>query len=174
MFGGRGSEVREKVDLNYYRRLARMYLGDYNGMRESVHAWAAEKKSIEAELSSVPVAISKYGGEPSGGTGELNVVEQQAQNRIELEQRLDEIVLDTKKVQAFMDKIENAVSSLDAETCQIVWEHYVEGIAWNTVGDRIYMDGKSAARRGQRAMNQIATILFGLKAQPYKQVVLIS
>ena len=44
--------MRKRMDFNYYRRLTRMYLGDYNDMKDSVALWESERNGIETELSS--------------------------------------------------------------------------------------------------------------------------
>lgn len=150
-----------------------MYLGDYNDMKDSVALWESERNGIETELSSVPVAISKYGGEPVGGSGELNVVEQQAQERIELEERLAEIDRDVKRVRALMRKIEDAVASFDPETCNLIWDHYVERRRWYDIASAMYLSETSVKQRGYRAIQQLSQLLFGLKAHPYEQVALI-
>lgn len=160
--------------FNDYMRLTRGYLKDYRRMESSVDAWEAERKDILAELSTVPVAISKYGGEPGGGTNELTPVERQAERNGKLETRLSEIEHDVKELRSVMRKIESAVSVLDSETQQLVWEHYVDGIAWYGVADKLYISESCIRQRGHRAVCDIATNLFGLKAKPYEQVVLIA
>lgn len=161
-------------DFNDYMKLTRGYLRDYRKMEARIKAWAQEKADLLRELSDVPIAISRYGGEPGGGSGDMNVVERQADNRIKLESRCKEIDDDTAELKRLMTKIENAVSSLEPETCQLVWEHYVDGIAWYGIADRLYLSSDCVRKRGQRALADIADILFGRKAQPYKPVVLIA
>lgn len=161
-------------DFNYYMRMTRSYLEDYRSMKAQIDVWDSERKNLLIELSSIPVAISKYGGEPGGGTGELNAVERLANDRIEKESRVKEIERDTKTLRSLMSKVENALSVLDGEAEKIVREHYIDGIAWYGIADQLHLTESCIRQRGHRAIRSIAKTVFGLKAHPDYQVVLIS
>ena len=80
-----------QAEYNDYMLLTRRYLKDYKKMQRDIDAWEQQKSDIKAELSDVSVAISRYGGEPGGGSGDMTVVERQAETRGKLEAKLSRI-----------------------------------------------------------------------------------
>ncbi len=162
------------AEFNDYIRLTRGYLKDYNRMRTCIRTWEKEKKEIEYELSSLPMAVSRYGGELGGGSGELSVVERLAQTRIKLTNRLFQIEHDVKELHRVMKKIENAVAALDPETRDIVWSHYVEGKKWYDVADVHYLSYSCASQKGYRAIRVVACMIFGQKAACPERTLLLA
>ncbi len=163
-----------QYEFNDYKRLTRGYLCDYRTWQNALDAWAKEKVDIESELSSVPVAISKYGEEPGGGTGELNVVEREASKRIKLRERSIAIDKDTIELRRVMRNIDTAIHSLGDETREIVCMHYIDGKTWLEVAEAFNYSESAVKQRGYRAVGKISGILFGSKANAVEQVVLIA
>ena len=63
---------------NDYLLLTRGYLKDYKRLMDMRNGWIAEMSDTQRELASVPVAVSKYGDEPGGGSGESSPTERLA------------------------------------------------------------------------------------------------
>lgn len=160
-------------EFNYYKFLVRQYLLDYKTMEAAIAAWARERADLESDLATVPVAVSRYGDEPGGGTGELNVVERQAQMRLQDRERLAEIEQDTKDLSRIMTRVKNAVDSLEAESQTIVWRHYVHGDSWYDIAAAMHYSTTAVKQRGYRAIGCLALIIFGNKAHVHERVALI-
>ena len=163
-----------QYEFNDYKRLTRGYLKDYRLWREAIAAWEQERADIERELSDVPVAISHYGAEPGGGTSELNAVEREASRRIKLGRRVAAIEQDTRELRRVMQKVENAIRSLDAEEERLITLHYIDGRKWYEIADELAYSETSVKQKGYRAIGKIAVLLFGSKAGGYEQVVLFA
>ena len=161
-------------DFNDYMKLTRGYLRDYRKMEARIKAWAQEKADLLRELSDVPVAISRYGGEPGGGSGDMTVVERQAETRGKLEAKLSLIDHNIGELRRVMKTVETAVRALEPEACEIVWDHYVERVEWNVIADRLYLSSAAVRQRGHRAILDVANTIFVNRAGTYEQVVLIA
>lgn len=161
-------------EINDYKRLTRGYLKDYRAWQQAIGAWEQEKADIDAELASMPVAVSRYGGEPGGGSGEMNAVERLAERRIKLTNRALSIDTDTRELRRVMKNIETAIGTLDDESKRLIVMHYIDGRTWMEVADALACSESGARQKGYRAVSKIAAILFGSKINQYTQVVLIA
>ena len=148
-------------EINDYKRLTRGYLKDYRAWQQAIGAWEQEKADIDAELASMPVAVSRYGGEPGGGSGELT-------------NRALSIDTDTRELRRVMKNLETAIRTLDGADSQLVTLHYIDGRTWYDVADALGYSMEGAKQKGYRAIGKIAVILFGSKINQYTQVVLIA
>lgn len=164
----------QDFEFNDYKRLTRGYLRDYRMWQNAIEAWATEKSDIDSELASIPVATSKFGGEISGGGGELNAVEREANRRIKFTERAFIIDHDTRELRRVIKNIDTAISTLDEESRQLVVMHYIDGKTWMEVADALACSESGARQKGYRAIGKIAVILFGSKINQYTQVVLIA
>ena len=163
-----------QYEFNDYRRLTRGYLRDYSMWKNAIEAWEKEKADIDKELASVPIAISKYGGEPGGGNGEMNSVECLAERRIKLNERVLTIEQDTRELLRVMKNIKTAIDSLDDETGHIIILHYINKRTWADIADMFAYSESSVKQKGYRAIGKLSSILFGRKAGSFEQVVLIA
>ena len=102
-----------QAEYNDYMLLVRNYLKGYKKMQRDIDAWEQQKSDIKAELSDVSVAISRYGGEPGGGSGDMTVVERQAETRGKLEAKLSLIDHNIGELRRVMKTVETAVSALE-------------------------------------------------------------
>lgn len=161
-------------EINDYKRLTRGYLKDYRAWQQAIGAWEQEKADIDAELASMPVAVSRYGGEPGGGSGEMNAVERLAERRIKLTDRALSIDTDTRELRRVMKNLETAIRTLDGADSQLVTLHYIDGRTWYDVADALGYSMEGAKQKGYRAIGKIAVVLFGRKAESFADVVLIA
>ena len=163
-----------QTEYNDYMLLTRRYLKDYKKMQSDIGVWEQQKADIKSELSDVSVAISCYGGEPGGGSGDMTVVERQAETRAKLQTRLSLLDHNIGELRRVMKTVETAVSALEPEACEIVWDHYVERVEWNVIADRLYLSSAAVRQRGHRAIRDVANTIFVNRAGTYEQVVLIA
>ena len=163
-----------QTEYNDYMLLTRRYLKDYKKMQSDIGVWEQQKADIKSELSDVSVAISRYGGERGGGSGDMTVVERQAETRAKLQTRLSLLYHNIGELRRVMKTVETAVSALEPEACEIVWDHYVERVEWNVIADRLYLSSAAVRQRGHRAIRDVANTIFVNRAGTYEQVVLIA
>ena len=163
-----------QYEFNDYKRLTRGYLRNYRTWVHAIEAWEKERIDIERELASVPVAVSKYGGEPGGGTGELNSVESLAERRIKLNKRAAAIEQDINELRRVMRNVDPALHALEDETMRIVDVHYIQGHTWMETAYAFDYSESAVKQKGYRAIGKIAEILFGRKAAQYTQTILIA
>ena len=62
-------------EYNDYVGMTKRYLKSYNQLRITAKNFDEDIEASKAMLQDESVAISRYGGEPGGGSGEFNPVE---------------------------------------------------------------------------------------------------
>ena len=161
-----------QTEFNDYLKLTRAYLKDYKKMQSAIAYWQNERREIEDRLQSVGAATAKYGGIPSGGYSELNNLERQAEDRLKLRKRLDTIEHDTHELSCLLRKLDNAVATLDDDTRDAIHMHYIDGMTWYDVADRQFCSYGSIRQRGNRAVRDIARLIFHYDLTGTEQVLL--
>lgn len=152
---------------NDYVFLTKRYLKSYTYLKKSVEFMKGDIEALETELKlGVAAPIAKYGDEPRGGCPELNTVETAVDKRIRLKNRIDALREDILTTQRLLDKVDRALQSLDVNTKHMVMDHYYAGMGWEEVGDRYHYSGKRAGEIGRKALENVALMLFGIKARP--------
>ena len=104
----------------------------------------------------------------------MTVVERQAETRAKLQTRLSLLDHNIGELRRVMKTVETAVSALEPEAREIVWDHYVERVEWNVIADRLYLSSAAVRQRGHRAIRDVANTIFVNRAGTYEQVVLIA
>ena len=158
-------------EYNDYISITRRWLKDYNLFKVTIKNM---NKDIEAQQkildygSAAPIA--KYGDSPKGGGGELNTVEMAADDRIKRQEEIYMAMINRDDIQRHIDRIDNAVDSLEDEEREVLQEHYFEGDSWEHIGRNRHYSEQWARKKGGKALKQVAFILFGLKARPPEQI----
>lgn len=160
-------------ERNDYVLTTKGYLRDYNELRAMVTAWKNERADIAAELSSFPVAISKYGDEPGGGTNELTTVERQAYQREKERGRLEVLNHDIAVAEKLLHRIDDGILCM-GEDGKLLRAHYIEKKSWYELAEDDICSYGAVRQRGSRCIKTLAKILFGLQAWPPYQMVLFA
>ena len=123
-------------EYNDYVNVARSWLKEYNELKASAKILRADVAAMQKELAAPAAApIAKYGDEPTGGAGELNI-----------------------------HKTDCALSALPVESAAILRGHYMEYKTWQELSREYYMSEKGIRNKGSMAVKALAKMIFGQKA----------
>lgn len=161
-----------QTEFNDYLRSTRAYLKNYRKMQSAITYWKNERREIEDRLQSVGAATAKYGDMPSGGYSELNNLERQAEDRLKLRKQLDTIEHDIYELSGLIRKLDNAVATLDNDMREAIRMHYIDGKTWYDVADSQFCSYESMRQKGNRAVRDIARLIFHYDLAGTEQVVL--
>lgn len=159
---------------NDYLLLTRGYLKDYKRLMDMRKGWIAEMGDAERELASVPVAISRYGDEPGGGSGDSSPTERLAARRMALRERYGVREKDVAEIARLEALLHHAFAALGDEDARILKSHYINGATWYDIGDELGYSYQGIRKKGSRALHALAQYIFGLKAARPQQIVLIA
>lgn len=159
---------------NDYLILTREYLKGYKRLTEMRKGWIAEMSDTQRELASMPVAVSKYGDEPGGGSGESSPTERLAARRMALQQKYVMRHNDVAEIARLEALLHQAFGAIGEEDARILKAHYIDGATWYDVGDELGYSYQGIRKKGSRALHALAQYIFGLKAARPQQIVLIA
>ena len=150
---------------NDYTRSVTGYLSNYNKFKIAIENMEEDKKAKLNMLNNHSVPIAKYSDELGGGSSELNQTEAAASMRIKLEDDIKQIELNIDELQRILIKIDRAIEGLNDEYKKIV-NMRTEGYSWERMGDVMYCSGKWAKNKYNKAVDEIAFMMFGQDACP--------
>lgn len=154
---------------NEYISMTRSRLRNYNNFLVSIQNKtediAYEERMLD-ECADMAAPVSKYGGGIGGGAPELTPVERAADKRIKRTARLSELRRDKDEMMRIVSKIDYSVGNLKDEEAEIIREYYFNGKSWETIGYEHSMSERWAREKGNRAIKELALMMFGLKAVP--------
>lgn len=153
-------------EYNDYIEMAYGYLKNYNKFQIVIENLEAEKEAKCLLLSDQSVAISKYGAQTVGGSGELNQTEAAASKRMETQNEIERIDREIAELQRILSKIDRAINGLNEEDQRVITMFYLECRSWREIADALYCSADWARKRGKKAVGEIAFMIFGGKACP--------
>ena len=159
---------------NDYLLLTRGYLKDYKRLMDMRKGWIAEMSDTQRELASVPVAVSKYGDEPGGGSRESSPTERLAARRMALQQKYGMRQKDVAEIARLEALLYHAFEAIGKEDARILKSHYIDGATWYDIGDELGYSYQGIRKKGSRALHNLAQYIFGLKTAHLQQIVLIA
>lgn len=155
---------------NDYISMTRSYLKSYNQFKITIENLndeiAAQERLLETDVTA---GISKYGDEPGGGTPELNSVESAAYRHEMIIKRISEMELNVTSIKRILRKVDRAIEGLSEENRQLITDYYIEGMSWRQIGTANYLTEKWARDKGNKAIKEIAKMIFGPVAMPEQQ-----
>lgn len=141
-------------------------LGQYNKMKVAVQNLAEEIEARTAALQGESVAIARYGDEPMGGTSELTATEAAADRRMRAAQEIAEMKERKSEMERTLRAVDRALSCLSANDERLVRGRYIDGCTWRRVAYDVGYAETWADKRGRRALQDIALMLFGACRKP--------
>lgn len=153
-------------EYNDYVGMTRKYLKSYNQLQITVKNLSEDIEACKAMLQDESVAISRYGGEPGGGSGELNATEAAANRRMKIEAHAADMQRDKAEIERVLRKVDRALDGLSDADQDLVRGHYIDGDSWEHIGARAYCSEKWARDRGNKALREVAFMVFGVCVQP--------
>lgn len=152
-------------EYNDYIKLTRDYLKHYNNFLASADCLRERIAAAKEELSKEPAAaIAKYGGQPQGGYSELNGIESEVARNMAVRDKISQYETDLRILEHKIKQIDIAMSVLDDIDKRIVKECYINHRYYYQVGEIVGLSEKWTAQRAQRAVKEMACVLFGHKA----------
>ena len=162
--------MKSLTGYNDYVNTTRGWLKRYNqfvvtaeNMRDEI---AANKKIMEADVSA---PCAKYGDEPGGGTSELNTVEAAASRHEYLNQRIAEAQSTIDEIERILRTINRTIDGLPKDDGKLIRDHYIDRKSWRDISNEVYLTEKWARDRGNKAIKEMAKMIFGIKAMPPDQ-----
>ena len=141
-------------------------LGQYNKMKVAVQNLAEEIEARTAALQGESVAIARYGDEPTGGTAELTATEAAAARRMRTAADIEEMQERKQDMERTLRAVDRALACLSVEDERLVRGRYIDGCTWRRVAYDVGYAETWADKRGRRALQDIALMLFGTCRKP--------
>ena len=140
-------------EYNDYVSEVRRFLKNYNTFKATVKSLTADIEAQEELLrkaDNLGAPIAKYDNMPKGGTGELNTVERQTEDRLRRQERIYKARLNRDELQLKLDQVDRAMGALSYEEQELLRGHYVEGKDWHSLGYENNYSERWAGRRQAR------------------------
>lgn len=152
-------------EYNDYIKMTRDYLKHYNSFLASADCLREQIAALKEEAGEEPAAaIAKYGGQPQGGYSVLNGVESEASRLLAIRDKISQYETDLRILEHKIKQIDIAMSVLDDIDKRIVKECYINHRYYYQAGEIVGLSEKWTAQRAQRAVKEMACVLFGHKA----------
>ena len=142
--------------------LTKTYLQNYRRWQAESANLGREAEELAAVLADVPAAIAKYGDEPGGGSSELNTIEQSAERRMKLEERLHATTARKRKLDGILTRVYTALGALNDQPRSLLISHYMDGASWIDIAAGCYYSERWTRERGHRALAMVSEMIFGL------------
>ena len=153
-------------EYNDYVGMTRRYLKSYTKLQITVKNLDEEIEAQKTMLQDEAVAISRYGDEPGGGSSELNATESAASRRIMIENRIVDMECDKAEIERVLRKIDRALDGLSDGDRDLVQGHFIDGYSWQQLGNKAYCSEKWARDKGNKALKEVAFMVFGVCVRP--------
>ncbi|NMU16474.1 hypothetical protein HGQ82_08895, partial [Clostridioides difficile] len=83
---------------------------------------------------------------------------------INLEEKIIEKQIELYEMEVLKYTIDSAINNLKPIHKQIIGYRYIEGLEWNLVVDKVYLEERQLRERANQAISSISIALFGKKA----------
>lgn len=153
-------------EYNDYVSMTRKYLKNYNKLKITIVNLTEELNAQKELLQDESIAISRYGCELGGGSSELNATEAAADRRDKTKRKVVELENNISEIQRIINKLDRALKGLNETDCQLIKGYYIDGYSWNKLGNKNYCTEKWARDKGNKALREVAFMLFGVVAEP--------
>lgn len=152
-------------EYNDYVRTVKSWLKNYNQFHITIDNLRDDVASLR-RLNEIDVnaPIAKYGDMPAGGMSELNTIENAAYKHSLRDRDIMEKEQSIEAIERTLRKIDRAFQGLDQTDYDLVHGYYIEGKPWDVVSDEVFISAKWAQERANKAVHQMADMIFGGRA----------
>ena len=151
-------------EYNDYVQTTKEYLRRYKEFKATVDNLHDEIEAQEQLLAlNATAPVPKYGDDTGGGSGELTATEAAVAERIALEQSVREKKLEAERIERTMRKVDRALEAITPQEKKLVEGYYINRESWRDLSIALYMTEKWASHLGNKAIKNMACIIFGLK-----------
>lgn len=152
---------------NDYIITTRQWLKHYNRFKASIDCMNEDLRMLEVSVKEEEAApIAHYGDMPAGGQSELNSIEKAVDRKIKQQGLITQIKADIAELQRIITKVDRAMDTLDDDSRDIVQGCYIDGYSWLQVSLQHHLSESGARKKGNRALEDLALVMFGIKAKP--------
>ena len=101
-----------------------------------------------------------------GGSGELNAVESAANRRMKIQADIVEMQRNKTEIERVLRKVDRALEGLGDADRDLVQGHFIDGYSWGQLGNKAYCTEKWARDKGNKALKEVAFMVFGVCVRP--------
>lgn len=149
---------------NDYLRLTRAYLKNLSVYKQAVENLQQEERDMRAQLKGVSIKTVRFDS-VGGGSGELTATEQAADLRLLLSKRVSDCRLEYLTLKNQCMRIELALKALPPEEKEAVELVYHQHFSYTAMADKLFLSERTCRRRLNQAVQKVAVMLFGIKAE---------
>lgn len=149
-----------------YTEETKKYLRNYGKMKVAIQNLGEEIKLRSTILQSESVPISRYGGQMGGNAGGMTGVEAAVYQHDKAEQRLEQLKQEKARYELIVRKVDRALDGLSATGVALVKGHFMKQYTWQELGQQYGYTERWARRRGNRALQAVSFMLFGVNEPP--------
>lgn len=152
---------------NDYISATRRWLQYYNKFKASIDCMSEDLRILEACVKEEEAApIARYGDTLAGGQSELNSIERAVDRRIKQQQEISQVKANIIELQRIIARVDCAMNTLDDDSKGIIQGRFIDGYSWERVGLQHHLSESGVRKKGNRALEDIALVIFGVKAKP--------
>ena len=152
----------------------RGYLKRYNQFKATIANLKDDNEAMEHAIElDIAAPISKYGGQPRGGTSELTTVEQAASMISKVQDCIRRNKDNIQNIERILRKVDRAINELKPDDQILIKGHYIDRRSWGDLSAEKFLTEKWARERSRKAIKQMAFMIFGNRALPEQQNIFI-
>lgn len=152
----------------------RGYLKRYNQFKATIANLKDDNEAMEHAIElDIAAPISKYGGQPRGGTPELTTVEQAASMISKVQDCIRRNKDNIQNIERILRKVDRAINELKPDDQILIKGHYIDRRSWGDLSAEKFLTEKWARERSRKAIKQMAFMIFGNRALPEQQNIFI-
>ncbi len=162
---------------NDYVSLTKRYLKNYKLFKVSIDNLTNDLNAIKAIIdndSDLVAPIAHYGEKMPNASDGITQTEKAWERRQAMLINAQSLENNIRELTRIVAKIEKALEGLEEEDANIVREFYMEKFCWEEIGNDHGYSESWVRKRGNKAVANIALMLFGLKASPEHQTVVFA
>lgn len=154
----------ERLRANDYVSITRKYLREYHLYTQYLNNARATLADIDRQLTTESIKTSKFGGEPGGGTSELNAIEAAASKRMELEEKRRAVCDEMFSVERIISYIRGSLPKLTSEKQALIRGFYFDNLPYKELAREHAYCEQWCRKLIRQAEREIAVMIFGAKA----------
>ena len=148
----------------------RGYLKRYNQFQVTIANLNDDIEAMEHAIESeIAAPISKYGGQPGGGSSELTPTEQGASRISKAQDIVRENKESVRNIERILRKVDRAIAQLKPDDQWLIKGHFIDHRSWGELSAEVYHTEKWARERSRKAIKKMAFMIFGNRALPEQQ-----
>jgi DNA-directed RNA polymerase specialized sigma24 family protein len=161
-------------EYNDYVNMTKGYLKSYKRFKVQIVNMREDIEAMRREMDMDAAApIAQYGGETGGGTPELNSVEAAASRNMAASKRIEYLEHEIDVAERKIRQIDRTLAAIRPEDADLIRMYYFEGMTWAEIGIQKFLTEKWVRNKCNRAVKEIAQMIFGSKAAPVQQCLFV-